>query len=229
MGKGITMTKIFIILNLIVLLFHGSAAFAKDDLSTVLEGIKQKYGNLPCLSIPYTREGITRSMSMLGNQVKGDLATGQMFFKPRYFLKLEQRTPNIETLIANEETLWWYIPDKKRVHKYPSQEFGKELRLLSDIFRGLSQVTKNFQIMMNDQTEKGQYQIELIPDPPWQEIDRIVLTVTHAYEIRVVNIHNQLGTITRFTLEGLTIKDNFEKGFFEFILPEGVELVEEKG
>jgi outer membrane lipoprotein-sorting protein len=229
MGKGITMTKTFIIFNLIVLLFHGSAAFAKDDLSAVLEGIKGKYGNLPGLSIAYTREVITRSMSMLGNQVKGDLATGQMFFRPPYSLKLEQKTPTIETLIANEETLWWYIPDKKRAHKYPSQEFGKELRLLSDIFRGLSQVTKNFQIMMSDQTEQGKYQIELIPDPPWQEIDRIVLTVTHAYDIRVVNIHNQLGTITRFTLEGLTVKDNFEKGFFEFILPEGVELVEEKG
>ncbi len=35
--------------------------------------------------------------------------------------------------------------------------------------------------------------------------------------------------VSRFTLEGLTVKDNFEKGFFEFILPEGVELVEEKG
>lgn len=223
------MTKIFIIFNLIVLLFHGSVAFAKDDLSTVLEGIKGKYGNLPGLSVAYTREVITRSMSMLGNQVKGDLATGQMFFKPPYSLKLEQKTPNIETLIANEETLWWYIPDKKCVHKYPSQEFGKELRLLSDILRGLNEVTKDFQIMMSDQAEKGKYRIELIPDPPWQEIDRIVLTVTHAYDIRVVNIHNQLGTITRFTLEGLTVKDNFEKGFFEFILPEGVELMEEKG
>jgi len=229
MGKDIKMTKIFIIFNLIVLLFHGSVAFAKDDLSTVLEGIKGKYGNLPGLSVAYTREVITRSMSMLGNQVKGDLATGQMFFKPPYSLKLEQKTPNIETLIANEETLWWYIPDKKCVHKYPSQEFGKELRLLSDILRGLNEVTKDFQIMMSDQAEKGKYRIELIPDPPWQEIDRIVLTVTHAYDIRVVNIHNQLGTITRFTLEGLTVKDNFEKGFFEFILPEGVELMEEKG
>jgi outer membrane lipoprotein-sorting protein len=215
-------------LHLLLLLLQGQA-LGKDDLPTVLEGIKGKYGNLPGLSIAYTREVITRSMSMLGNQVKGDLATGQMFFKPPYFLKLEQSTPKIETLIANEETLWWYIPDKKRAYKYPSQEFGKELRLLSDIFRGLSQVTKNFQIRMSDQTEQGKYQIELIPDPPWQEIDRIVLTVTHAYDIRVVNIHNQLGTITRFTLEGLTVKDNFEKGFFEFILPEGVELVEEKG
>jgi len=223
------MTKTFIIFNLIVLLFHGSAAFAGDDLSTVLGGIKGKYGGLPGLSIVYTREVITRSMSMLGNQVKGDLATGQMFFKPPYFLKLEQRTPNVETLIANEKTLWWYIPDKKRAHRYPSQEFGKELRLLSDIFRGLSQVTNNFQIMMGDQTGQGEYQIELIPDPPWQEIDRIVLTVNHAYDIRVVNIHNQLGTTTRFTLQDLTVKYRFEKGFFEFIPPEGVEVVEEKG
>ena len=223
------MLRVFIIFFHLLLLLLQGQALGNDKLSTILEGIKGKYGNLPGLSIAYTREVITRSMSMLGNQVKGDLATGQMFFRPPYFLKLEQRTPNIETLIANEETLWWYIPDKKRAHKYPSQEFGKELRLLSDIFRGLSQVTKNFQIMMSDQTEKGKYQIELIPDPPWQEIDRIVLTVTHAYDIRVVNIHNQLGTITRFTLEGLTVKENFEKGFFEFILPEGVELVEEKG
>ena len=222
------MLRVFIILHLLLLLLQGQA-LGKDDLSTVLEGIKGKYGNLPGLSIAYTREVITRSMSMLGNQVKGDLATGQMSFKPPYFLKMEQKTPNIEILTANEETLWWYIPDKKRAYKYPSQEFGKELRLLSDIFRGLSQVTKNFQIMMSDQTEQGKYQIELIPDPPWEEIDRIVLTVTHAYDIRVVDIHNQLGTITRFTFEGLTVKDNFEKGFFEFILPEGVELVEEKG
>ena len=223
------MTKTFILFNLIVLLFHGSAAFAGDDLSTVLGGIKGKYGGLPGLSIGYTREVITRSMSMMGNQVKGDLATGQMFFKPPYFLRLEQRTPTVETLMANEKTLWWYIPDKKLAHRYPSQEFGKELRLLSDIFRGLSQVTNNFQIMMGDQTGAGEYQIELIPDPPWQEIDRIVLTVTHAYDIRIVDIHNQLGTTTRFTLQDLTVRHSFEKSFFEFIPPEGVEVVEEKG
>ena len=212
-----------------LLLLQGGTAFGNANVTDILEGIRGKYGNLPGLSIAYTREVITRSMSMLGNRVKGDLATGQMFFKPPYFLRLEQKTPSPETLIANEDTLWWYIPDKKRAHKYSSQEFGKELRILSDIFRGLTQVTKNFQIVMNDQTEQGNYQIELIPDPPWQEIDRIKITVNHSYEIRVVNIQNQLGTITRFTLEGLTIKEIFEKGFFQFVVPQGVQLVEEKG
>jgi outer membrane lipoprotein-sorting protein len=53
--------------------------------------------------------------------------------------------------------------------------------------------------------------------------------VNPAYEIKVVNIHNQLGTITRFTLDDLTIKETFEKDFFEFVAPEGVQLVEENG
>ena len=221
------MLRVFIIMNLLLLFLQGQA-LSNDDLSTVLEGIQGKYGSLPGLSTKYTREVITRSMSMLGNQVKGDLATGQMFFKPPYCLRLEQKTPNPETLIANEDTIWWYIPDKKCAYKYPSQEFGKELRLLSDIFRGLSQVTKNFQIVMNDQNEQGKNQIELIPDPPWQEIDRIILTVTRTYDIQVVNIHNQLGTVTRFTFKSMIVKDNFGKDFFEFAVPEGVQLVEEK-
>ena len=156
---------------------------------------------------------------MLGNQVKGDLAEGQISFTPPYFFRLEQKTPNPETLVADGETLWWYIPDKKRAHKYPFQEFGKELKLLSDIFRGLCEVEKNFQVAMLDRKEQEEYQIELRPDPPWQEIDRIVLTVTCDFDIRVVNIHNQLGSITRFTLQGLAVKEEFPKDFFRFVLP----------
>ena len=68
------MTKALIIFGLVAMLFQRSAVFAKDDLSTILEGIRGKYGNLPGLSVGYTREVITRSMSMLGDKVKGDVA-----------------------------------------------------------------------------------------------------------------------------------------------------------
>ena len=213
---------------LLVLLLQGNPAFGNDELTNILNGIQNKYGTLPGLAIDYTREVITRSMSILGNKVKGDLAEGRIFFTPPYCLRLEQKTPNPETLLADGETLWWYIPEEKRVYKYPFDEFGKELRLLSDIFRGLSEVEKNFQVTMLDRTEQEAYQIELSPDPPWQEINRIVLTVTGDFTIRVVSIHNQLGGITRFTLHGLVSKAEFPKDFFQFVLPEGVTLVEEK-
>ena len=222
------MLRGLLVFHLLVLLLHGSLAFGNDELADILEGIQKKYGNLPGLTVNYTREVITRSMSMLGNQAKGDLAEGRIFFAPPYSLRLEQKTPNAETLITDGDTLWWYIPDKKTVHKYPFQEFGKELKLLSDIFRGLSEMEKSFQVTMHDPKGQEEYQIELRPDPPWQEIDRIILSVTRDFHIRVVNIHNQLGSITRFTLQGLASREQFPKGFFSFVLPRGVKLVEEE-
>jgi len=226
-GKELDMFRTFITAYLTFFLLSGTA-FAKGDLQDILNGIQKNYGGLPGLSLSYSREVITRSMSMLGDQVKGDLATGKMFFKPPYFLKLEQATPKQETVIANEDTIWWYTPEEKRVYKYPAKEF-KELRLLSDIFRGLIQVEERFEVALLEPNEEGEYQVELKPKLPWQNIDRIILSVTSTHTLRMVNIHYQLGSVTLFTLRDIVEKQDFEKGFFNFVIPEGVQVVEEKG
>ena len=220
------MVKRLIILPILIFLFQGPAT-ADESLISILEGIQKNYGHLSGLSVPYSREVITRSMSMLGDQVKGDIASGTIFFKHPYSLRLEQEKPKAETIIANNDTLWWYIPGKKCAYRYPAKDFGKELRLLSNIFRGLSEVENSFQVLLQDRNKSGEYEIELIPDPPWQEINKINLTVTKKYEIQTVRIHNQLGSITVFKLGGFTEKEGFEKSFFQFIVPEGVRLIVE--
>ena len=212
---------------MLLLLLPGSV-LAEDNLAVILDGIQKKYGTLSGLKVSYRREVLTKSMAMLGDQVKGDLATGKMYFKPPNFLKLEQETPKQEFVISNEETLWWYIPQKKTAYKYSAKEFGKELRLLSDIFRGLINVEERFQTSMLEPNTLGENQIELVPAPLWQNIDRIILTVTKEHDIRLVGIHYQLGATTIFTLNDATEKINFEKDFFNFTVPEGVLLVEDK-
>lgn len=220
------MMKRLIILPILIFAFNG-LAIADESLVNILEGIQKNYGRLSGLSVPYSREVITRSMSMLGEQARGDMASGTIYFKHPYLLRLEQEKPKAETIIANNDTLWWYIPDKKCAYRYPAKNFGKELQLLSDIFRGLSQVENSFQVLLQDRNKSGKYKLELIPDPPWQEINKINLTVTKKYEIQTVRIHNQLGSITVFKLGDLTEKEGFEKGFFQFIVPEGVRLIVE--
>jgi len=221
------MSRAFSVTCLLLFLLQGHVQ-AAGELSNILEGIRKNYVNLPGLTLSYEREVITTTMAMLGDQAKGDLATGLMYFKHPYYLKLAQETPKPETVIANEDTLWWYIPDKKRVYEYSALEFGKELRLLSDIFRGLIQVEKRFQVTLLEPSELGGNQIELIPNPPLQNIERIILTVTKEHDIRVVGIRYQLGSMTLFTLKNVTVKKDFEKDFFNFIVPEGVQLVKEK-
>ena len=156
------MAKRLILCLAMISLFQG-VSMADESLTTILEGIQKTYGHLPGLSVPYQREVITRSMSMLGGEAKGDIASGTIYFKHPHFLRLEQKAPKPETIVANQDTLWWYVPDQKTAYRYPANEFGKELRLLSDIFRGLAQVENNFQVVLQGRTPSGQYEIELIP------------------------------------------------------------------
>ena len=108
---------------------------ADDQLSGILDGVRHLYGPLSGLSVVYEREVVTKSMAMLGIQTKKDVASGRIYFKPPHFLRLEQATPKPETVINNGDTLWWYIPRKKQVYRYPSQKLGREMRILYDIFQ----------------------------------------------------------------------------------------------
>ncbi len=226
MAEG-ELKMIKIILLCLICCLNAGAVLAEGDLDSILGGIQKNYGDLPGLTLSYQREVITKSMSMMGGQIKGDLASGRMYFKPPNLLRLEQETPRPETVISNEETLWWYQPDKKCVYKYPAKEFGKEMRLLCDIFRGLIKVEERFEVKMLDRNQKGENQIGLTPNPPWESIDRIILTVSDDNKIRLVGIHYQLGGVTMFTLNDVSAKKDFEEDYFSFSVPEGVTLIEE--
>ena len=220
------MGKILLLIPALIMLTY-PPVFAEGTLSSILQGIKNRYGTSSGLSVPYTRDVITRSMSMLGAQTKGDLASGIIHFKSPHFLRLDQEMPASEIIIANDDILWWYIPDKKEAHRYRAKDFGRELRLLSNIFRGLAEVKDSFKVQLQEKDEKEDYKIVLVPDPPWQEIDRIILTVSPEYEIRSVRIFNALGSVTRFNLGDFELEKTFEKGFFNFVAPPGVNVVVE--
>ena len=220
------MRKILLLIPALIVLVH-SPVSAEDTLSNILQGIKGHYGHTSGLSVPYTREVVTRSMSMLGAQTKGDLASGIIHFKSPHFLRLDQEKPGYEIIIANDNILWWYIPRKKEAHRYRAKDFGRELRLLSDIFSGLAEVKDSFKVQLQEKDQKGDTKMVLVPDPPWQEIDRIALTISPEHEIRSVRIFNALGSVTRFNLGDFELEKTFEKGFFEFVAPPGVNVVVE--
>ncbi len=208
----------------LVFLFLQPRAFSADDAEAVLRGVQEKYGALPGLGVSYTREVITRSMSALGGQLRGDSASGKIFFKAPENVRLEQKHPREERIVSDGEVLWWHIPSEEKAYRYSADKFGKEIGLLADALRGLREVKKDFHVTLIDHSGEGDAGVELRPKTEWQEIDRIVVRVGSEGVIEKVEIRNQLGSTTRFALGPPERIDDFAEGFFRFQPPSGVEV-----
>jgi outer membrane lipoprotein-sorting protein len=225
--KSGLMGKRSISLFLFIFLGVANTLYAGESIPEILQGIRNHYGTLPGLTVHYEREIVTRSMAMLDAQMKGDLATGLIHFKPPHYLKVEQKTPKTEYVISDGKVLWWYIPDKALAYRYPSKKLGKELQVLSDTFQGLKHAEENFKITMKEIEGKG-YLLNLIPDPPWQQVEHIGLLVDpEEYRIRMIAIYNYVGGITRFMLKKLSVRHDLEERSFQFKAPDGVKVLEE--
>jgi hypothetical protein len=204
-----------------------SAPAAEDPERAVIDCLRSELGGVEALRIPYERVILTSSTMLLGGSGSGDHASGHMLFEPPHFLKIVQEAPRREIVIGNGETLWWYIPAKREAHRYRAETMGQELQALSDVFRGLRGVEESFEVIWEGHTEKGDRRVRLVPDPPWSQTDSIALEVTAGCRLRVVEIHNAVGNVTRFTLGPLEKREGFEEGFFSFSPPEGVRVIEE--
>ena len=223
-------SKSLLIIPLFVLLI-GSIPLGKalpdDRLSTVIGGIGGRYGNAKGLTAEYTREAISKTMAKLGVADRHDLAKGRLYFMPPHFLRLEQAAPQEELLLTDGQILWWYIPIKKEAIKYPAKKFGKELSLLSDVFKGLKDTENRFQITLKAISETSIYHLILKPEPPWQEIDHLEVIIAKGdFAIEQVDIYDNIGGLTRFFLSRWKEEDGFGKGFFSFLPPPGIEVIE---
>jgi outer membrane lipoprotein-sorting protein len=217
-----------IVCFLLLCFFPWNALAADPKLSSILEGIRKRYGLVAGLTLTYEREVITKSMAMLGDQVKAEVATGLIHYKAPHFLKFQQETPTKEILVTDGNVLWWYIQAKNQAHRYSSHQLSQEVKLLGDIFQGLRGVEQSFVVLQKGEDDKGALILEVTPSPSWGEIDNIDLTLTPgSFHIQKVEIYNLLGGLTRFKLGDSIKEERFKDDFFKFIPPAGTRVIEE--
>ena len=201
---------------------------AGDQVSRIIDGMRNRYGNAAGITADYTREAISKTMALLGTADRHDIAQGRLYFRPPYSLRLEQASPQKELLVTDGQSLWWHVPHKNEAYRYPALEFGRELRLLSDILTGLRDAGANFEITLNSHSDANVSRLTLKPDPPWADIDHLeVMILTNDYTIKQVEIYNLVGGLTRFVFSGLKETDRLEETFFSFSPPHGTKIIEQ--
>lgn len=219
------------VIVLLCLFFLGSilqaTAFTDDQVSTIIGGIRTRYGNVQGLTAMYTREAISKTMVTLGVGERSDIAGGTLYFKAPYRLRLEQAFPQEELLLTDGQTLWWYIPGKNEAYQYSTEDFGRELRLLGEVLQGLKNARDNFKITYKDNPEASTHQLALRPEPPWTDIDHLELIVGKGdFVLAQVDIYNTIGGLTRFMFSEWREDVSLQEGLFTFSPPLGVKVIE---
>ncbi len=199
---------------------------ADTKVSDVLEKVVEKYKPFSTgMSVPYEREILTKSMAMLDG-VGLDKASGTFFFRGPDLLKIQQEKPDVEDVISNGKTVWWYVPEKKTAYSF--NDIGKELTVLSTIFMGIKNPEDTFTITMAGSKSKDEYLLTLTPNEAWEDIDDIKVHVSAAdYSITRIEIIDMVGNLTRFRLGKFEKKNDLNDSFFDFKVPEGVKVIEE--
>ena len=220
--------RYLIVATLVLCLLPWNALAADPALSAILDGIRKRYGLVSGLTLTYEREVITKSMAMLGDQVKAEVATGLIHYKAPHSLKFQQETPTKEILVTDGNVLWWYIQAKNQAHRYASHQLSQEVKLLGDIFQGLRGVEQSFVILQRGEDDRGALILEVTPSPSWGDVDHIDLTITpSSFHIQTVEIYNLLGGLTRFKLGDSIKEERFKDDFFKFTPPSGTRVIEE--
>lgn len=222
--------KIFIYCFLLLMVSFSPArnAFADNQLKEIINGVTDIYGGSSGSSADYTRESISKAMNMLKVKDRHDIAKGKIYFKPPNFLRLEQASPQEELLLANEKTLWWYIPGKNEAYKYPIERFGKELSLLSNILKGMERISDDFSISLGEGQDKNTSLLRLTPKRQSQEIDHLEVVIDNEFfTIKQVSIYNKLSGVTSFFFNNWVQGKSFANDFFSFLPPSGTRLIEE--
>jgi outer membrane lipoprotein carrier protein len=219
---------LFSCLFFFVVLGAAKQQLAGDEVSRIIDGMRGRYGNTAGITADYTREAISKTMALLGTADRHDIAQGTLYFRPPYSLRLEQKSPQEELLVTDGQSLWWHVPYKNEAYKYSALEYGRELRLLSDILTGLRDAEANFEITLNSHSDTNIFSLTLKPDPPWPDIDHLqVMILRNDYTIKQVAIYNMVGGLTRFVFSGLQETDRLEEAFFSFSPPRGTRVIEQ--
>lgn len=221
-------TNKYILLSFFLLMAWTNHAFAEVSVNQVLDKVVESHKQYTKgLSVPYTREILTKSMAMFDDDMEFDRATGVFFFKAPHFLKVQQNTPSEEYIISNGKDVWWYVPGKKTAYKFDA--IGKELSILSMIFMGLKNPDDTFNITFTEPEKTEEYCLKLTPKESWEEIDNIRVTVSGSdFKIIRIEIDDVIGNLTRFKLGEYKLQHDIDEGFFDFNLPEGVEVIQEQ-
>ena len=146
-------------------------------------------------------------------------SSGKLYFTNDLKMKWIYKTPEKKFIISNSKTLWIYEPENEQVFRAKIE--GSELETIAKFLAGRLDLFKDYKLKLINQKT-------LFLEPKGEKSFRsIELTLNDDYKIIKTKMVDNFGNINTMIYSNFKMNNlNLSKSFFEFKVPDGVELIE---
>ncbi|OGW17496.1 MAG: hypothetical protein A3K09_06140 [Nitrospinae bacterium RIFCSPLOWO2_12_FULL_47_7] len=140
-------------------------------------------------------------------------------------MKWTYNAPDPQILISNSKTLWLYLPQEKQVNKVPVENvYSNNTPAL--FLAGKGKLMESFNVF---QVLRDGREITLVMVPKREDmnLEKLVLHADQKnYQIIGSTVYDKLGNKTDITFSQIEINPDLPEEMFQFITPEGVEVMD---
>jgi len=150
-------------------------------------------------------------------------STGEVNLLPPQKFRWDYETPFKQELVSNGEKLWLYDDDLQQV----TVRDAKEALANSPILLLSGEVALADEFALKELGERDGFGwVELKPLDEDADFDAIYAAMDSS-GLRIIDMRDKLGQSTQIKFENMFISSKLNKTLFEFVVPEGVDVVEQ--
>jgi outer membrane lipoprotein carrier protein len=190
----------------------------------ITEALQQNYKNMNDYRAHFKQE------AKIQGYPRSQKSEGEMFYKKPGKMRWNYDKPERQEMVTDAITLWLYTPSLNQVMK-SAFSLARQSKLASAFLSGMGNLEKDFNVSLENVDEiKKEYRIKLLPKDASDMIESLFLTLdSKSFNIKKSELKDIYGNVTLVMFSELTINTGLKDSLFNFIAPEGVEIVTPPG
>lgn len=209
-------SAIFLILLVLAVDTH-----AEESLDTVLDGIQKKYERIDSFYALFAQESEIKALD------KVQTAEGEVWFKKPGKMRWNYNTPNMDQIVSDGKTLWFYDQEEDQVIETPVNQVSNT-ESSTTLLSGLGNLKEIFNASFStseDISPNGGYLIDLVPKGE-EEYNKVTISVDkNDMMVNTIYLYDAFGNLTVMKLSDIKTNGKVEDTLFEFKVPSGAEVV----
>jgi outer membrane lipoprotein carrier protein len=188
------------------------------DIDSVVSKLQARYESIDTLSADFSQEFFSVAAG------RAESSGGRVYLKKPSMMRWQYLRGTDDEMVSNGKVLWLFQPELNQVIETPA---GSSRGIAVDFLSGVGDIKKNFEVS-NLQEDGGTHLLALTPIAPSANLKRLLLRVDKSTGLVSETVVLDLfGNRTTVRFSDVEINVPIEDSFFEFVAPDGVNLLKQ--